>query len=1559
MRWLAALLACLIGCGNAQADTPVSLYHSYAGNLNFVGTQKTMRTKSNSQDACAVSNSNSNLSASLSGIPATATITAAYLYWAGSGATPDYTVTFEGASVTATRQYTIDAGSSLLFFSGAADVTAAVTSKRNGTYTLSNLTIDTSNTYCNVETVLGGWALLAIYSDTSETFRVLNVYEGFQYVQNSSIPLSLTNFRIPSSGTPVGRVGHLTWEGDPTLSGGGETLVFNSNELTDTLNPSGNQFNSASSINSDASSYGIDFDAYTITTPVIQNNQTTATTTYTSGQDLVLLNMEIIAVPNVPVADLALTMATTSSFIRGQNVVYTMGVSNSGPNTATSPVTVTDTLPSGLTYVSGSGTGWSCSAAGQVVTCTNGALASGASAGTLTLTASVDNTASGSLTNTSTVSNALFDNVPSNNTVSTTNSVLTVDLSLAMARGASLVPGQQASYTLTVANTSGATSETGPITIVDTLPTGLSYVSASSSGSVWSCGASGQTVTCTRTGTLAIGATAPVLTLTVSVAANATGTLVNTATVTGTSYDATPANNTASDSYSLITTLAYAYYKMDEASWSGASGEVHDSSSNATLHNGIRIGTATTVVSTNPTSECRAATIAANTTGPVQDAVSVPVTPQDLGLSGSIAFWYKGTTAWNDGTARMLFDATADANSAQYAFYLMRNTGGSLKFGLTDSANVTPFLTTSTSYTFAANTWHHIAVTWAVAAGSSATTLQIYVDASLAGTLSTTTTGAWPTGGNANTSLYFGDTHTAGTTVPWQGTLNSANGNIDEVYLYTGVLSAANVATLMSTSHTCSSLNHFELSLPSASVNCQPSTVTVTACSDASSPCTSPYTAADTSTATLSVSGGATLGATTVTFGPTGTATTTLNYPAAAQNATAQVTLASESLTPLNLGTCCLDSTSCSVSTSCTSTFHQSALIFSSTAGGASLTLPAQIAGTTAPSTGTYYLRAVRSSASSVQACESALVGAHNINFAYICNDPSTCAAGGTNYLSINGGTATTVQGNANAAAASPTYTSVPMTFDNSGNAGFTLRYSDVGRITLKANVTLNSIAVTGTSNAFIVRPADFTWGAITNAASVANPAANAVGGTVFTHAGDTFNAIVNAVGSTGAITPSFGRESTSENIKFDTPTRGLTAGGATIGGMTNVPPVGNVAFTFTNGVGTGSMNWPEVGIIQLLPRLSSGSYLGGGSDVVSTHSSGNIGRFFPHHFAISNQAVGTRSAASCPVASTFNYMSEPFTVAFTLQAQTSGNVTTQNYADTGFGKLTPAVTDWLTGVANTNKIDLRLMGTGFAATTGGTCSVAFDLNGTFSTRYSCVGGANPAAVTNDVARVAVTGATAPTFTGGVSNLMTATVRLLRGTSFQDGPYDTPNTTATQASASPWLQVGIAPQDDDGVAVSAYTLDADIDGTADHAYIGSLGMRYGRMLIPNVYGSEKLNLPIEVKTQYWSNGRWLASSDDNCTPLSAANFVYGTLGSGTATTALQVGSARLSNGSSANNLFFSKPSNTMTSKATISMGTSTVNPVGAPLNTYVPGTTGYITFGVYKAGPVIFVRESY
>jgi uncharacterized repeat protein (TIGR01451 family) len=419
---LAALLSLL--ASPARADTPVALYKSFAGYVNFTGTEVTQRT---GRSICEVYKPNTKLTKTLSGIPSGAKVLAAYLYWAGSGSSADTQVTFENKNITAQRKYTAaytNAGTTYYYFGGASDVTSIVQAKGNGTYTFYNLSVASGNPYCSVQGVLGGFSLLVVYEhQATQPFRVLNVYEGFQYTRYSSITLNLSNFRIPNPmGSATGRVGHITWEGDLSLDQQGEDLAFNGTIMTDGMNPSGNQFNSKSNINGDGASYGIDFDAYTLGSTVLQPGETTATTKYSSGQDMVLLNAEIIAVPNVPTDDLAISMLRTGQASAGASLTYTLNVTNNGPLSETGPVTVTDTLPAGMSYVSAGGAGWSCSVSGQVVTCTNPTpLDKGQSLQPITVTGAISTASTfTTYTNTATVAGALFDNVGANNTATDT-----------------------------------------------------------------------------------------------------------------------------------------------------------------------------------------------------------------------------------------------------------------------------------------------------------------------------------------------------------------------------------------------------------------------------------------------------------------------------------------------------------------------------------------------------------------------------------------------------------------------------------------------------------------------------------------------------------------------------------------------------------------------------------------------------------------------------------------------------------------------------------------------------------------------------------------------------------------------------------------------------------------------------------------------------------------------------------------------------------------------------------------------------------------------------------
>ena len=110
--------------------------------------------------------------------------------------------------------------------------------------------------------------------------------------------------------------------------------------------------------------------------------------------------------PSAPASpsDLTLTKTHVGAFIQGQvGATYTLSVANRGTGATTGTVTLTDTLPAGLTATALSGTGWSCSLA--TVTCTRSdALAPAASYPSVALTVTVAGTAGPSVTNTATVS---------------------------------------------------------------------------------------------------------------------------------------------------------------------------------------------------------------------------------------------------------------------------------------------------------------------------------------------------------------------------------------------------------------------------------------------------------------------------------------------------------------------------------------------------------------------------------------------------------------------------------------------------------------------------------------------------------------------------------------------------------------------------------------------------------------------------------------------------------------------------------------------------------------------------------------------------------------------------------------------------------------------------------------------------------------------------------------------------------------------------------------------------------------------------------------------------
>jgi uncharacterized repeat protein (TIGR01451 family) len=86
---------------------------------------------------------------------------------------------------------------------------------------------------------------------------------------------------------------------------------------------------------------------------------------------------------------LSIAKTHTGNFTVNQNGSFSITVSNSGTAATSSAITVSDMLPSGLGFVSATGTGWSCMNSSGDVVCTNTAPIAASSNAVITLTVSV------------------------------------------------------------------------------------------------------------------------------------------------------------------------------------------------------------------------------------------------------------------------------------------------------------------------------------------------------------------------------------------------------------------------------------------------------------------------------------------------------------------------------------------------------------------------------------------------------------------------------------------------------------------------------------------------------------------------------------------------------------------------------------------------------------------------------------------------------------------------------------------------------------------------------------------------------------------------------------------------------------------------------------------------------------------------------------------------------------------------------------------------------------------------------------------------------------------
>lgn len=244
-------------------------------------------------------------------------------------------------------------------------------------------------------------------------------------------------------------------------------------------------------------------------------------------------NTAIANVSVAPGSDLRITKTRSiaGNFTVGDSFDFILTPSYTGDPPTN--ITVTDTVPSNYTIgvVAASQNGWSCSVAGQIVTCTRpsgGVAGQNQPLGNIVIPVTVASSGN-NVANTATITaEGPQDPVPGNNQATDGGVNLLdprVDLGVSKTgpSPALVVAGVPFDFTVRVSN-SGTADFVGELVLTDTLPPGMTVTAYTLNG--WSCSPDVPTtgpITCTRTYTpeapLAAGANAPAVVMTAVVAA--------------------------------------------------------------------------------------------------------------------------------------------------------------------------------------------------------------------------------------------------------------------------------------------------------------------------------------------------------------------------------------------------------------------------------------------------------------------------------------------------------------------------------------------------------------------------------------------------------------------------------------------------------------------------------------------------------------------------------------------------------------------------------------------------------------------------------------------------------------------------------------------------------------------------------------------------------------------------------------------------------------------------------------------------------------------------------
>jgi uncharacterized repeat protein (TIGR01451 family) len=241
-------------------------------------------------------------------------------------------------------------------------------------------------------------------------------------------------------------------------------------------------------------------------------------------------------------ANIRVDKTGTATALPNGTISYSIVVTNDGPGIARN-VSVVDTLPAGASYAGANPAPTSQS--GNTVSWSLGDLGVGSST-TLTLNATVAAATRGSVTNSVTVSTSSSGDSPGDNTDTHTTQIIVPNVFVNKTGTATVLPNGDISYTLSYGN--NGTAAAASVTLVDTLPAGTSFISATPAPT----SQSGNTVSW-NVGTVNVGQSGSI-TLVARAASNASAgaVLTNNVSISTSTPGDDPGDNTSTTSTTVI-----------------------------------------------------------------------------------------------------------------------------------------------------------------------------------------------------------------------------------------------------------------------------------------------------------------------------------------------------------------------------------------------------------------------------------------------------------------------------------------------------------------------------------------------------------------------------------------------------------------------------------------------------------------------------------------------------------------------------------------------------------------------------------------------------------------------------------------------------------------------------------------------------------------------------------------------------------------------------------------------------------------------------------------------